>query len=193
MMQGKIALEEHFLLPSTPTPTWPSSVNPATNALDPTYFQDVHRRLVDASLRIEEMDRCGIELMVLWLNQPGVQGIPEAAKAIETARRVNDELAERFVGAYPRRFAGFAAIPLQDVGAAGDELERAVTQLGFKGALINGYSNIVEGDAVQYLDEAPVWGFWERIAALNVPVYLHPREPLERRIYQGYPALVGSA
>jgi gamma-resorcylate decarboxylase len=193
MMTAKIALEEHFLSPSTPTPTWPASGDPATNANDPIYFQDVRRRLVDVSLRIEEMDRCGIEMMVLSLNQPGVQAINVAPKAIETARRVNDELAERFVGAHPTRFAGFAAIPLQDVTAAGDELERAVTQLGFKGALINGYSNIGERDAVQYLDETPVWEFWERVAALNVPVYLHPREPLERRMYEGYPALVGSA
>jgi gamma-resorcylate decarboxylase len=59
--------------------------------------------------------------------------------------------------------------------------------------LVNGNSNIGENHAVQFLDEAPVWAFWERVAALNVPVYLHPREPLERRIYQGYPALLGSA
>jgi len=127
----------------------------ATNANDPVYFQDVQRKLVDVSLRIEEMDRCGIAMMVISLNQPGVQAIPQA-KAIQTARRVNDELAERFVGAHPTPFAGFAAIALQDV-TADDELESAVTQLGFKGALINGYSNIGGRDAVQYLDEKPVW------------------------------------
>jgi hypothetical protein len=31
---------------------------------------------------------------------------------------------------------------------------------------------------LRYLDEAPVWEFWDRVAQLNVPVYLHPREPL---------------
>ncbi|MDQ6672397.1 MAG: hypothetical protein M3069_16915 [Chloroflexota bacterium] len=95
---------------STPTPTWPPNVNPATNPNDPAYVQDVRRRLVDARLRIEDMDGCGIELTVLSLNQPGVQAIPRAAMAIETARRVKDELAERFVAAYPTRFAGFASI-----------------------------------------------------------------------------------
>ena len=49
---------------------------------------------------------------------------------------------------------------LQDVRAAGDELERAVSQLGFKGAMINGYSNIGDMDTAQYLDEPPVWDFW---------------------------------
>ena len=56
---------------------------------------------------------------------------------------------------------------------AGDELERAVSQLGFKGAMINGHSNIGDMDTAQYLDEPPVWDFWARVEALDVPVYLH--------------------
>ena len=52
-------------------------------------------------------------------------------------------------------------IPLKDRRrAAGDELEHAVSQLGFKGAMINGYSNIGDMDTAQYLDEPPVWDFW---------------------------------
>jgi len=57
---------------------------------------------------------------------------------------VNDELAEQFVKAHPNRFAGFGAVALQDPQAAAAELERAVKQLGFKGALINGYSQIAD-------------------------------------------------
>ncbi|WP_210679098.1 amidohydrolase family protein, partial [Pseudomonas chlororaphis] len=75
---------------------------------------------------------------------------------------------------------------LQSPRAAADELERAVKDYGMVGALINGYTNIGNADTAQYLDEPPVWEFWERVAALNVPVYLHPREPLpsQRRIYE---------
>ena len=81
------------------------------------------------------------------------------------------------------------------VPGAADELERAVKDLGMKGALINGYTNIGNADTAQYLDEPPMWEFWERVAALDVPVYLHPREPLpnQQRIYAGYSSLVGSA
>jgi gamma-resorcylate decarboxylase len=63
-----------------------------------------------------------------------------------------------------------------------------VTQLGFKGALINGYGNIGDEDHAQYLDEPQVWEFWERVESLDVPVYLHPRIPLrnQQRIYEGY-------
>jgi gamma-resorcylate decarboxylase len=191
MLQGKIALEEHVMVPAAGAPGafQPARVN------DPEYFADVHKRLSDSARRLEEMDRCGIELMVLSLTQPGVQALTDAAKAVEVARRINDELAERFVAAYPRRFAAFASLPMQDIAAAGDELERAVKQLGFKGAMINGYSNIGDPDSAQYLDEAPVWEFWARVAELDVPIYLHPRDPLpsQRRIYDGYPVLIGSA
>jgi len=191
MMQGKVALEEHVVLP---TLSAPGAVGSAGDAFEPAYYDDVRRRLADSSARIEDMDRFGIETMVLSLSQPGVQGIVERDKAVDAARRLNDELAE-VVGRHPRRFAGFAALPLQDPAAAGEELERAVRELGFRGALVNGYSNIGDAQTAQYLDEAPVWEFWERVSALAVPVYLHPRDPLvgQRRIYEGYPALLGSA
>jgi 2,3-dihydroxybenzoate decarboxylase len=191
-MQGKIALEEHFMLPTFAA--YGARV-PHSASNDPAYFADIQQRLGESTRRLEDMDRCGIELMVLSLTQPGIQGISDARVAVETARRMNDELAERFIAAHPTRFAGFAALALQDVAAAGDELERAVKQLGFKGAMVNGYSNIGDDDTAQYLDEPPLWEFWERVEALDVPVYLHPRSPppSQQRAYAGYPALVSSA
>jgi gamma-resorcylate decarboxylase len=197
MMQGKIALEEHFFLPSYGAYGADSSaLDGATKAhdYDPGYFADVQKRLGDATLRLEDMDRCGIERMVLSLTQPGIQGIPDRTVAVETAKRMNDDLAEQFLAARPNQFAAFAAVALQDVRAAGDELERAISKLGFKGAMINGYSNIGDMDTAQYLDEQPVWDFWARVEALNVPVYLHPRSPLpnQQRIYEGYPVLAGA-
>jgi 2,3-dihydroxybenzoate decarboxylase len=97
------------------------------------------------------------------------------------------------VARHPDRLRAFASVALQSPKAAADELERAVTTLGFQGAMINGYTG--KADTARYSDEAPVWEFWERAAQLGVPVYLHPREPLpsQRRIYQGYSSLVGSA
>jgi gamma-resorcylate decarboxylase len=191
MMQRKVALEEHVVLPALSAP---GAVGSPGDAFEPEYFADVRRRLADSTRRIEDMDRYGIETMVLSLSQPGVQGIFDRDTAVDTARRLNDELAEVVAG-HPRRFAGFAALPLQDPAAAGDELERAVKQLGFRGALVNGYSNVGDAQTAQYLDEPPVWEFWERVAALDVPIYLHPRDPLitQRRIYEGYPALLSSA
>jgi predicted TIM-barrel fold metal-dependent hydrolase len=198
---GKIALEEHFYLPSfEANGADGSALDGAGKAhnYDPHYFASVQTRLNDVKLQLEEMDRYGIERMVLSrmvlsLTQPGIQGIPDRAIAVDTAKRMNDDLAA-IVAAHPGRFTGFAAVALQDVRAAGDELERAASQLGFKGVLINGYSNIGDANTAQYLDEAPVWDFWARVDALGVPVYLHPRSPLpsQRRVYEGYPVLADS-
>jgi 2,3-dihydroxybenzoate decarboxylase len=190
MLERKIALEEHVVLPSLSAP---GAVGSPAASMDPEYFADVRQRLADTSKRLEDMDRSGIETMVLSLSQPGVQGITDRVAAVDIASRLNDELAE-VVSRQPHRFAAFAAVAVQDPAQAGDELERAVTQLGFKGALINGYSNIGDSETAQYLDEQPVWPFWERVAALNVPVYLHPRDPLknQQRIYQGYEGLISS-
>jgi 2,3-dihydroxybenzoate decarboxylase len=193
---GKIALEEHFYLPSFEAyGADGSALDGASKAHNYTqkYFTTVQQRLSDVSSWIEDMDRGGIERMVLSLTQPGIQGIPDRQIAIDTAKRMNDELA-KIVAANPKRFSGFAAVPLQDIRAACDELDRAISQLGFKGVLINGYTNIGDANTAQYLDEAPVWDFWARVEALGVPVYLHPRSPLpnQRRVYEGYPVLVDS-
>jgi 2,3-dihydroxybenzoate decarboxylase len=194
--EGKIALEEHFYLPSYEAYGADGSVLDGAGKAhnyDPKYFAFVQKQLGNVNLWLEDMDRGGIERMVLSLTQPGIQGIPDRKIAVDTAKRMNDELAG-LLAAHPDRFLGFAAVPLQDVRAAGDELERAVSQLGFKGALINGYTNIGNLETAQYLDEAPVWDFWSRVEALDVPVYLHPRSPLpnQRRVYEGYPVLADS-
>jgi gamma-resorcylate decarboxylase len=194
--EGKIALEEHFYLPSF------EAYGADGSALDGAgkahnyrseYFAALQKRLGDVELWLEDMDRCGIDRMIMSLTQPGIQGIPDRAIAVETAKRMNDDLA-KILAAHPDRLAGFAAVALQDVRAAGNELERAVSQLGFKGALINGYSNIGDMNTAQYLDESPVWDFWARVETLGVPVYLHPRSPLpnQRRVYEGYPVLADS-
>ena len=96
---------------------------------------------------------------------------------------------------HPDRFSGFAALAVQDPRSAAEELQRCVEKLGFKGALINGYSDIGPGESVQYLDDERVRELWDRVAKLDVPIYLHPREPLQSqtRSIEGHPGLVGSA
>jgi 2,3-dihydroxybenzoate decarboxylase len=186
-MLGKIAVEEHFEMPD--------AVAAANNAFRPDYLAEAQRRLVRPDLRIEEMDACGIEMQVLSLTEPGIQGIADREAAVARARQVNDHIAEAYVAAHPDRFAGLAVVALQDPAAAADELERAVTQLGLKGVMINGFTNIDGGENVRYLDETPCRPFWERAQALGVPVFLHPRVPLptQRRALRGFDGIAGSA
>ncbi len=158
------------------------------------YMAEVRRRFVDVSLRLESMEKNGIGHSVVSLSSAGAQGIANPAEAVSFARAANDFIAENYPGRHPGQFSAMAAIPIQCGEAAARELERAVHTLGARGALIRGWSNF--GDGVMYADHRSTAPFWAAAAELNVPVYLHPREPAPgagRRIYEDYPALLGSA
>ena len=135
-----------------------------------------------------------MQLSILSLVAPGIQAIPNVSEAISGARRANDHLAES-IAKYPKRLKGFAAIPLQDPQAAAQELTRCVKELGFCGALANGFSQVGEADSAVYYDLPRYRPFWATVEQLGVPFYLHPREPLVTRqqAYEGHPWLVGSA
>jgi 2,3-dihydroxybenzoate decarboxylase len=163
--------------------------------MDAPIFAEVNRRLFDMeSLRLEAMDKAGIELSILSFNSPGIQAETDPAVAVEAAKRANDFLCD-VIARHPERYAGFAAVPLQDPEAAADELGRCVKQLGFKGALFNGYSNVQDENTAEYTDEPKFEVFWAKVAELKVPVYLHPRDPLpnQQRIYDGHPELLSAA
>ena len=149
---------------------------------DSQHAPRVTERLDDVGQgRIAEMDAAGIDLQVLSHANPGMQKMA-AETAVRLARGANDRLHET-VRAHPDRFAAFAAIPTPDPKAAADELERAVTRLGFKGALVNGLTNGV------FLDDKRFWPIFERAAALDVPLYLHPAIPhpaVVEAYYQDY-------
>jgi 2,3-dihydroxybenzoate decarboxylase len=186
-MTGKIALEEHFVIPSLEDLMFPSL------GWDLAEWQHMHDRLKETDdLRLTEMDQAGIERSVISLAAPCIQDEVDAARAVRRAAEANDALAA-IIAKHPDRYAGFAALPMQDPAAAANELERAVRQLGFKGALVNGYSSIGNLETAAYYDEPQYLPFWERVAALDVPFYLHPRNPLpnQRRIYQGRTELLG--
>lgn len=178
-MTRKIALEEHFLVEG-----FANMERSEGSAAAAAFRRQAAERLpeIDA-LRLEAMDKAGIDIAVLSLFQPGIQGERDTATAIRKAKTVNDRLAER-IAKHPARFRGFAAVPLQDPREAANELERAVKELGFEGALVNGHTRGV------YLDDAGCLPFWERVAALDVPIYIHPANPMTiPAAFEGYPGL----
>src|ERR1051326_6145678 len=61
--------------------------------------------------------------------------------------------------------------------------------------MVNGFSQIGEPNNVVYLDDARYLPFWAALEELDVPLYLHPRDPLLSRepILEGHPWLRGSA
>jgi uncharacterized protein len=127
-------------------------------------------RLADLGAgRLADMDAAGIDVQVISHNVPG----PEACApgdAVPIAREANDELAAA-VAAHPDRFAAFAALPTSDPDAAAEELRRAVTELRFRGALVNGTTH------GRFLDDRSFWPVFAEAERLHVPIYLHPAPP----------------
>ena len=159
--QRIVAIEEHFWIPELRDRySGPRGISAHTPA----------RQLDDlGEVRLRDMDAAGIDMQVISHMQPGTQ-IFDADTAIGMARKANDALYAAIYD-HPTRFAGFAELPTVDPRAAADELERAVTQLSFKGALINGLT------AGAFLDEKRFWCIFERAEGLDVPLYFHPGIP----------------
>jgi len=139
-VKGKVGLEEHFAIEDT--------LNDSKGFLPDDVWPELRGRLIDIhDRRIAEMDRHGVEMMVLSLNAPAIQAILDPARADELARRANDFLAEQ-VRKRPDRFQGLAALPMQDPELAAKELARCVKDLRFKGALANGFSQLRDPDSM---------------------------------------------
>ena len=159
--QQVIAIEEHY---------WDLEVSAQLTTADAGGPSAIRERLEDlGELRIREMDEAGIDVQVLSHAPPATQRTkPEMSVALSIG--ANDRLAE-FVATQPDRFAAFAALPTPDPRAAAAELERTVTQLGFKGAMIHGLTDGV------FIDDERFWPIFERAEALDVPLYIHPAMP----------------
>ncbi len=186
-MQGKIGLEEHFAVPETvddPKPLFPDED-----------WTELKARMIDLhDRRLKLMDEYGMEMMILSLNAPAVQRFLDPRQANELARRANDLLADE-VRKRPGRFQAIAALPMQDADLATREMERSVKDLGFRGALVNGFSQAHDPDSMLFYDQPQYWPFWEMVERLDVPFYLHPRSPLQSqaRIYEGHSWMLGPA
>ena len=163
-----VALEEAFYIPELgerqPMP------NDSLTRLPSRWNAEVAKRFAArlpdvAKYRLPEMDDAGIDMQILSLTVPGLQVDIEPELATKNARFANDYTAE-MVAKHPDRFGAFAALPLQDPAAAAAELERAVTELGLRGALVN---DCIHGPGGRYLDAPEYDEVWSALESLNVP------------------------
>lgn len=177
-----VGLEEHVALPVL-LDAWSRAGVPQIPQLgygDEPFAQ----RLRDvADRRLADMDDQGVDVQVLSLASPGVQNLP-AAEAVSVAREANDALAE-VVDGNPGRFQALAAIPTSEPEAAAQELERAVTRLGFRGAMLYGRTGTMLADAPEFDD---LYAAAER---LGVPLHFHPQTPVQPVLDAYYSGLGG--
>jgi hypothetical protein len=169
-----VALEEHFSVPSVarriaqdvisrrgfrPRKITPGAPNPME--LLPEIGEG----------RLKSMDETGVTVQVLSVAGPGADLVP-GPDGLAMAREVNDHLAAA-IARHPDRFAGFANLPMQSPDAIPAELKRAVKELGFVGAMVNGTT---EG---RFLDHLSYDGLLAAAVELDVPIYIHPHIPPE--------------
>ena len=139
----------------------------------------------DIEYRQQVLDEAGINLQIITLTTPGTH-IETPARAVALAQMVNDRFAD-VVATRAKHFRALATLPLNDPAASVIELERAMGQLGFRGAMI--FSN-VNGMG---LDEKSFWPLWEKANELEAVMFIHPTHPVGVEAMKEYwlTALVG--
>ena len=184
-----VALEEHFTVPALVAridrdaisargfrPRSAPKTGPSPMELAPEIGEQ----------RLRSMDEAGITVQVLSNTGPGPD-LVAGAEGIAIAREMNDHLAAA-VARHPKRFAGFAVLPMQSPDAAAGELVRAVRELGFLGALVNGTTD------GRFLDHPCYDALLAAAVELDVPIYVHPHlapEPVRQAYYSDLPAGAG--
>jgi 5-carboxyvanillate decarboxylase len=173
----RIATEEAFAIPEQMDAM--REVVAKATAYDPDLFLwnrtlaggTLYSRLLDLEdERLRIMDQDGVAMHLLSLTSTGVQML-DADKGTALATLANDRLAE-VIRRHPDRFAGLATVAPQDPARAAKEADRAIHKLKLNGVIINSHTN------GEYLSEQKYWPLLEAIAALNVPLYIHPRAPV---------------
>src|SRR5499426_4765725 len=118
--------------------------------------------------RLKDMDEQGVDVQVVSIHTPLFSYDLDSAPGRQLAREVNDEIAA-MTRRWPQRFAGLATLPVQDVKAAIDELERAVTVLGLKGAELDTIVGRENWDEPKFL---PLFKAAESMGAV---LFFHPQ------------------
>ena len=150
-------------------------------------MQQIAPKLADIEgERLKSMDKSGVSTQVVSVINTGANLLsPENGPAF--AKQYNDLIAKKISG-HVGRFAAFANLPTTNPEAAAEELERAVSELNFCGAMINGLTED------KFLDDPFFAPILQKAEELDVPIYLHPGLPPQAVIdayYTGLPKNAG--
>src|SRR5438094_3880884 len=124
----------------------------------------------DLAYRQQVLDELGVTRQVLTLTTPGTH-VESPATAVRLASLVNDEFREA-METRGRHFTALATLPLNDPAASVKELDRAIAQLGMRGAML--FSN-VNGVA---LSDRRFWPMYELANDRGAVLYIHPEHPV---------------
>ena len=186
-MQGKIALEEHFAIPDT--------LMDSAGFVPDAYWPELKDRLLDIQdRRLAQMDAHGIEMMILSLNAPAVQAIPDVAARQRDCASAPTIFSPSRSRNGPTASRRFAALPMQDPDLAitrARALRQDARLPRRAGQRLLADRRRQDGRSITTCRNTGRSG--RRSNRLDVPFYLHPRNPLPEdcAIYEGHPWLMG--
>ncbi len=173
-----IAIEEHFLTPEVKAAWLAAPIADDSTRLNAGLIDE---RLCDLKEgRLQLMDETGVDVQVLALTAPGLHNL--TGESVALARKTND-FAAMIVASCPKRFQGLATLPVSVPNESVRELERSVTKLGMKGAML--YGRVREKN----LDHPEFLPIFEAAASLRVPLFIHPQIPqqaVRKAMYSGF-------
>ncbi len=147
---------------------------PQTKALNARQDSDRRGLMTGHDQRLADLDAMGIDLQLVMCPPPQCYYTVPLDIAVKAARIINDGVAA-YVAATPDRFVALGTVPLPDGNEAARELERCMTQLGFKGV------QILTNVAGQELSDPAFAPFWKKAEELGAVVLIHPNGFTEAR------------
>jgi len=147
----------------------------------PGFFKRLHESvptLFDLDYRFRIMDKFEGLMQVLTIAAPPVEYVGDPQKAVDLARLANDEMAE-LVLKYPDRFAAaVACLPMNNIDAALEEVDRAINDLKFRGVQIFTPINDKPLDSPEFMP------LYEKMSQYNLPIWIHPQRPADYPDYR---------
>ncbi|NIB39155.1 amidohydrolase family protein [Pseudomaricurvus alkylphenolicus] len=182
-------MHTHFLPSQWPdleqrfgTPDWPwlkhTEPGKAMIMVGQKEFRPVYEALWNPALRIEEMDRDGVDIQVMCATPILFSYERPAAQAAEVAQIMND-LALEMCSHNAGRLKALCQVPLQDIDASCREVSRAKA---------SGHIGVQIGNHVgpKDMDDEGLITFLQHCASENIPVLVHPWDMLGRERMSKY-------
>jgi aminocarboxymuconate-semialdehyde decarboxylase len=152
---------------------------PQTKAINARQDSDRRALMTGHEERLADLDAMGIDLQLVMCPPPQCYYTVPLEIAVKAARIINDGVAA-YVAARPDRFVALGTVPMPDGNEAARELERCITQLGFKGA------QILTNVAGQELSDPAFAPFWKKAEELGAVVLIHPNGFTEARRFSRF-------
>jgi aminocarboxymuconate-semialdehyde decarboxylase len=152
---------------------------PQTQAINARQDSDRRGLMTGHDQRLADLDAMGIGVQLVMCPPPQCYYTVPVDIAVKAAMIINDGVAA-YVAARPDRFAALGTVPMPDGNEAARELERCMTQLGFKGV------QILTNVAGKELSGPAFAPFWKKAEELGAVVLIHPNGFTEARRFSRF-------